>query len=152
MKKAMLAILAASVFATPATFAQGRGTPPDPATMVAHHVQHLATLLDLTSAQVTAATATFTTAASAAAPLEASLRAAHKTLEADIHGGTGDILNDANAITSIENQLLVIRSNAEKTFYASLTTTQQDKLKALGPGGFGGRGPHGPGGFGGPGR
>ena len=150
MKKTILAILLASAFATPAIFAQGPGNPPDPTKFVARRVQHLTTLLDLTPGQVSTATAAFTTAATANAALEPQLRAAHQALRSDIQG-TGDITADATAVANLEAKVLINDATAEKALWGSLTSIQQEKLKALGPGGFGGHGPHGPGGFG-PGR
>ncbi len=148
MKKAFLAVLLASAMAAP-MFAQGRGTPPDPAQFVARRVQHLTTLLDLTPGQVSAATTAFTNAATLNAPLETQLRTARQTLKSDIDGGTGNVVTDATAIGTLEGQILGNDATAEKTFWGSLSTTQQDKLKALGPGGMG-MGPGGPRGFGGP--
>jgi hypothetical protein len=147
MKKATIAILFASVLAMPATPArQGRGNPPDPAAFVARRVQHLTTLLDLNPSQVQTATTAFTSAATANATRETQLRAAHEALKTDIEGGSGNIATDAATVGSLEGQILANNGTAEKAFWASLSATQQDKLKALGPEGFGGRGP---GGFGG---
>jgi hypothetical protein len=148
MKKAFLAVLLASAMAAP-MFAQGRGTPPDPAQFVARRVQHLTTLLDLLPNQVTAATAAFTTAANANAQLETQLRAARQALKSDIEGGTGSIATDVTTIVTLEGKILLSDATAEQLFWGSLTTAQQDKLKALGPGGMG-MGPGGPRGFGGP--
>jgi hypothetical protein len=145
MKKALFTVLLASVFASPAVFAQGPGNPPDPAKFVARRVQHLTTLLDLTPGQVQTATTAFTTAATANATLETQLRTAHQTLKADVEGGSGNVATDAAAIGTLEGQILANNAAAEKTFWGSLNSTQQDKLKAMGPGGFGGHGP-GPGG------
>ncbi len=150
MKKAILGILLASAFATPAMLArQGQGNPPDPAAFVARRVQHLTTLLDLNPGQVQTATAAFTAAATANAAFEAQLRTARQALRADIQGGTGNITTDAAAIASLEGQILANDATAQKTLWAGLSLSQQDKFKALGPEGFGGHGPHGPGGPGG---
>ena len=150
MKKVIVAFLLASAFATPAMFArQGRGNPPDPTTFVNRRVQHLATLLDLNPSQAQTATTAFTTAATVNAALETQLRTAHETLRADIQGGSGNLGTDAAAVANLEGQILANNAAAEKTFWASLTSAQQDKLKALGPEGFGGRGLGGPGGAGG---
>lgn len=149
MKKLFLSILLTSAMAAP-MFAQGH-TPPDPAQMVARRVQHLATLLDLSPGQVTTATSYFTTAANANAIVEPQLRAARAALKADIQSASAaNIATDAGKVSSLEGQILVNNATAEQLFWASLGTSQQDKLKALGPGGFGGPGPGGPRGFGGP--
>lgn len=150
MRKVILATLLASAVATPAIFArQGRGNPPDPTTFVNRRVQHLTTLLDLNPSQVQTATTAFTAAAAANTALQTQLRTAHQTLRADIQGGSGNITTDATAVANFEGQILANSATAEKTFWASLTSAQQDKWKALGPEGFGGRGPGGPGGIGG---
>jgi hypothetical protein len=149
MKKALLSILLATAFATPAIFAQqGSGNPPDPSRFVARRVQHLTTLLDLTPGQAQTATNAFTTAATANAPLGKQLRAAHQTLESDIQGGSGNVQTDSTTISNLEAQVRANDAAAEKTFFASLTTDQQTKYKSLGHGGGGG---FGRGGFGGPG-
>ena len=150
MKKAILSILLVSAFAAPAILAQqNQGAPPDPSKFVARRVQHLTTLLDLTPDQVQTATTAFTSAASANASLRSRLRTAHEALKADVQGGSGNVATDAATIGNLEGQILANDAAAEKTLWQSLSTSQQDKLKALGPGGFGGRGPGGPGGFGG---
>lgn len=146
MKKAALAIFLTSLLGTPAVFARQGGNRPDPAAFVARRVQHLTTLLDLTPSQVTAATTAFTAAATANATLETQLRAAHQTLKADIEGGSGNVASDAATIGNLEGQIVANNAVAEKTFRGSLTSVQQDKLKALGPQGSGGRFAAGPGG------
>jgi hypothetical protein len=148
MKKALLTIALGSGFVATALFAQGPGNPPDPTKFVARRVQHLTTLLDLLPGQVQTATTAFTTAATANAALETQLRTARQTLRTDVEGGTGNIATDAATIGNLEGQILANDATAEKTFWASLNGTQQDKLKSLGHEGFGG-GP-GPGGPGGP--
>lgn len=148
MKKAFLAVLLASAMAAP-MFAQGRGNPPDPTQFIARRVQHLTTLLDLTPGEQQTATTAFTAAATANAPLETQLRTARQTLKADIEGGTGNVATDAAAVGALEGTILGNDAKAEQTLWMALSTGQQDKLKALGPGGMGmGRG--GPRGFGGP--
>jgi hypothetical protein len=152
MKKLFLSILLTSAMAAP-MFAQGH-TPPTPAQMVARRVAHLTTLLDLMPGQVTTATAAYTLAATNNATLEPQLRAARQALKADIEGTTGGkgIAADTTTIGTLEGQILANDATAEAALWAVLSTTQQDKLKALGPGGMGGMGmgPGGPRGFGGP--
>jgi len=150
MKKALLTVVLGSGFVATALFAQGPGTPPDPTKFVARKVQHLTTLLDLTPGQVATATTAFTTAATANATLETQLRTARQTLKTDVEGGSGSVATDAAAIGTLEGQILANDATAEKTFWGSLSSTQLEKLKAIGHEGFGGPGPGGPRGFGRP--
>jgi hypothetical protein len=148
MKKALLTVVLGSGFVATAMFAQGPGNPPDPSKFVSRRVQHLTTLLDLTPGQVQTATTAFTTAATANAALETQMRTARQALKADVEGGSGNVATDAATIGNLEGQILANDAAAQKAFWASLNSTQQDKLKAMGPGGFGGHG--GPRGFGRP--
>jgi hypothetical protein len=133
MKKLCLSIFLVSLFAVPAAFPQhGAGAPPDPSKFVARRVQHLTTLLDLTPDQVSAATTAFTNAANSNAGLISQLHAAHRTLRADIEGGTGNIQADSNAIASLEAQIRTNDASAEKGFFATLNSDQQTKYKAMG--------------------
>lgn len=148
MKKVVLPILLASAFAVPAAFArQGQGAPPDPSKFVARRVQHLTTLLDLNPGQAQTATTAFTAAATANSTLMPQLRAAHKALQADIEGGSGNVQTDSATVANLEAQVRANDATAEKTFFAALSPDQQTKYKSLGGrGGFG----FGPGGRGGP--
>lgn len=140
------------------TFAQGPlrprgsgGTPPDPATMIAHQVERLTTLLDLTSAQASQITTILTNAQSASSSIRASLDTNHTSLETAVtSNNTATIDQVTAAIGMLQGQLLGVHSKAEAAVYALLTSTQQTKLSTLGGVGLLGGG-GGPGrGFGGP--
>jgi Spy/CpxP family protein refolding chaperone len=152
MKKAFLAILLASAMAAPMFAQGGPANPPDPTKFIARRVQHLTTLLDLTTAQQGTATTAFTGAASANAQVETQLRTARQNLRADIEGTGGNgIAADTTTIANLGAQILANDATAEQTLWNALQPAQQAKLKALGPGGMGmGPGPGGPRGFDGP--
>ena len=148
MKKLCLAVFLVSLLAVPAAFPrQGAGTAPAPSRFVARRVQHLTTLLDLTPDQVSAATTAFTNAANSNAGPISQLHAAHRTLRADIEGGTGNIQADSNAIANLEAQIRTNDASAEKGFFGTLNSDQQTKYKAMGDRQGFGPGPGGPGGF-----
>jgi len=113
------------------------GTPPDPATMVAHQVDRLTTLLTLTDAQKQQATTIFTNAAAAQTPIRTNLQTAHTSLVAAVRGGdTASLDNVAAQIGSLTGQEVDVQSKAQAAFYKLLTPDQQAKYQA-------GRGPDG---------
>ncbi len=135
-------------------FGQTPGTPPTPAQRIANQVSRLTTLLGLTSAQQTQATAIWTQEQTALSGVRDSMRTAHTALETAVEANdTAIIAAQATQIGELTTQAISARATAEAAFYAILTADQQTKFKQLrgGPGGFGGHGPgHGPGGPGGP--
>jgi len=153
MKRSLSSIFAIGTLAAGVMVAQGpsrglsTGTPPDPATMVAHQVERLTTLLTLTAAQQAQATTIFTSAATAETPLRTNLQTAHASLTTAIQkGDTASIDNLATQIGSFTTQEIETQSKAQAAFYKILTADQQAKFNTLhGPGGFGG--PGGAGGF-----
>lgn len=135
-------------------FGQTPGTSPTPAQRIAHQVSRLTTLLSLTSAQQTQATAIWTQEQTALSGVRDSMRAAHTALETAVEANdTASIAAQAAQIGELTGQEVSARATAEAAFYAILTADQQTKFKQLpgGPGGFGGHGPgRAPGGPGGP--
>jgi hypothetical protein len=130
--------------------AQGPGgTPPNPATMIAHQVARLTTLLELTATQAAQATTILTAAQTSISALEATVHTDQTSLRTAVTtNNTATIDQLAVAIGTVDGQILAARSQAEAAFYAILTATQVTKLDTIGgPGLLGG----GPGGFGGPG-
>lgn len=128
-----------------AALAQGPGTPPDPATMVARHVNMLAAQLSLTDAQKTAATTIFTNAFTASESIRSSLQTNRASLETAVQkNDTAAIDQLAAAAGTLQGQLMSINSKADAAFYAILTATQKTAYDAMphgGPGGPGGPGP-----------
>ena len=113
-------------------------------------VAHYTTLLDLTSAQQSAATTIFTTELTGLDNLRTSMQAAQTALQAAIKSNTG-LSAAATQIGNLTGQQTLIQATGSAAFFAILTTDQQTKLNALGPqGGLGGgprgggRGPGGP--------
>ena len=150
MKKAAMAALIAFVMASTMLIAQ---TPPNPANMVAHRVDYLTTVLNLTSSQQQQATTIFTNAANSESPIRSGLKTARQSLKtAETSNDTAGIEQAAATIGNLTGQLMSIQSKARAAFYQLLTSDQQAKLTKLeaqhGPGGH--PGPP-PGGFGGPG-
>jgi Spy/CpxP family protein refolding chaperone len=124
----------------------GPHTPPSPAAIAQHEVQHYTTLLSLTPAQVEQATAIFTTEATAHQNSWASERTAHQALSAaEKANDMGTIQSTANTLGQMEAERTVAHSTARAQFYAILTADQKAKYAELEKGhGFMGPG-HGPG-------
>lgn len=117
-------------------------TPPDPATMVQRHVEHLTTLLTLTTAQQSQVTTILTNAASANTGLSANMKTAHQNLSDAIkRNDTATIDSAAATLGSLSGQRIATDAKAQAAVYAILTPDQQTKLTALEGqhGGFGGR-------------
>lgn len=142
--------IAAAVLSATLVFAQGHGphgqggTPPDPQTMIQNRVDHLATLLTLTDAQKTQATAIFTNAFSSSQTLQTTLRTARESLPAAVKANNpASIDTIAASIGTFTGQLTAIQSKADAAFYNLLTADQRTKYDTFphgGPGGFGGPG------------
>jgi Spy/CpxP family protein refolding chaperone len=109
--------------------------PPDVATIVAHQVHFLTTLLTLTTAQAAQATTIFTTALNSITPLETQISTAQTALAAAVKttvttaGAT--ITTQATTIGGLQGQILAIQGKADNAFYLLLTTDQQTKLGSL---------------------
>jgi len=148
MKQHLTNVFAIGILATGAMVAQGPfgggGTPPDPATRIAHQVARLTTLLTLTTAQQQQATTIFMNASTATTPVRTNLQTAQTSLKTAVEkNDTATIDNFSAQIGTLTGQEVDIQSKAQAAFYAILTADQQAKYNAVhGPGGFGG-----PGGF-----
>ncbi|MDP8979488.1 MAG: Spy/CpxP family protein refolding chaperone [Acidobacteriota bacterium] len=120
-------------------------TPPDPATIVAHQVDRLTTLLGLTTAQAAQATTIFTNALTAITPLHTNLSADNTALQAAVQNNAAAAIDTLSAaIGTLTGQIIAIQNKADAAFYAILTSDQQAKLNSTG--GFGGGFGPGPGG------
>ena len=146
MKRNLMNVLAIGTLATGLMMAQQGphrgpgGTPPDPATMVAHQVERLTDQLTLTAAQQAQANTIFTNAATALTPLRSNLQTAHTSLGTAIQkGDTASIDNLSSQIGSLTGQEVDVQSKAQAAFYKILTADQQTKL-GTSHGGFGGLG------------
>jgi Spy/CpxP family protein refolding chaperone len=131
----------------PFLMAQGTGGPPDTQTMVKMRVSMLTSMLSLTDAQQTTATALFTDVETASATIRSNSKTNRQSLTAAIKkNDAASIESLAVAAGTISGQLTAIQSKAEAAFYAILTADQQTKYDSMPGGGFGG--PGGPGGMG----
>jgi len=149
MKRATLTALIVLAMASAFLIAQAQPQPPSPATMVAHRVEYLTTVLSLTSAQQQQATTIFTNAASVESGVHDNLRAARQSLQTAIAGNDGAAIDQAAAtIGNLTTQLTSLQAKARAAFYQVLTADQQSKLTKLesqrGPGGRPGPPPGGP--------
>jgi Spy/CpxP family protein refolding chaperone len=124
MKTTISALLLLAVSA----FAQGPGNPPNPA----DHVARLTTLLNLTAAQQTQATAIFTSEQTAIAAIQTQVQTAHASLVTAVKSNqTATIDTLAAQLGTYEGQIAAARSKAQAAFYASLTADQQAKYDAM---------------------
>ena len=160
MKKLMTKTAAIAVLSAGAILAQGpmhhemgggggSANPPDVATIVAHQVSFLTTLLTLTTGQQTQATTIFTNALNSITPLETGITTARTALSTAIKANdTAAITTQSTAIGTLEGQITAIRAKADAAFYALLTADQKTKLSTLDDDffGFGLGGIHIPGG------
>ncbi len=120
-------------------------SPPDPTTMVQHRVTQLTAQLTLSSSQATQATAIYTNAATAVAPLQAEMKTYRATLQAAVKSGASETIDQtAASIGTTMGQILAIQSKADAAFYLTLSTSQQAAMSAT-PGALGSLGPGGPG-------
>ena len=130
-----------------AALALAQRTPPDPATMIQHQVEHLTQTLSLNAAQQGQATTLFTASQSANLQVMTSLRQARTSLEAAIKSNdTASIATLSTQIGTLTAQMTANTAKADAAFYALLTPDQQAKYTpggGFGPGGFAGRGPRG---------
>lgn len=139
MRKVTPAVLVALALASVLLVAQTPPRPPDPATMAAHRVDFLTTVLNLTPAQQKQATTIFTNAATATASVRDSLKSTHQSLSTAIAGNNGAAIDQAShTIGSLVSQMTSINAKANAAFYQILTPDQQSKLTKL-------RSEHGPG-------
>jgi Spy/CpxP family protein refolding chaperone len=144
MKKFMTRTAAIAVLTAGAIMAQGPmhnefggggGTPanpPDVATIVAHEVSFLTTLLTLTSGQQTQATTIFTNALNSITPLQTSITTARTALSTAIQANdTASITTQSTTIGTLVGQITAIQAKADAAFYALLTADQKTRLTAM---------------------
>lgn len=146
MKNTKTFLLVLLTLTLAASFAVAQHQPPDPATMVQRHVQHLTTVLSLNASQQQQATTIFTSAMTGASSIHGDMKTAHQSLQTAIKN------NDVNGITAAANnignltaQMIAAHAKAQAAFMQILTPDQQTKFSALESEGHGM-------GFGGPGR
>jgi hypothetical protein len=134
MKKTFPAFL----FLATSLFAQSPGHQPNPTNIVAR----LTTVLGLSAAQQTQATAIFTNEQTALEPIRTNIQTDHTNLAAAIKKNDTATIDTLSAqLGTYSAQISDITSKAQAAFYAILTADQQTKYDSLhGPGGFGGLG------------
>lgn len=152
MKKYLLALLAVAALSTSVVFAQHMRTPPDPATMVQHHVDHLTKALSLTPAQQQQATTMLTGLMQGQQAQHEQMKAAHDSLKAAVQKNDAAGIEQAAAtIGNLTAQGIAAHAKAQAAFAQTLTPDQQAKFSSME---MGGEGMHGHGrmrGHGGPG-
>jgi hypothetical protein len=112
-----------------AGFGSTTTNPPDVATIVAHEVSFLTSLLTLTTGQQTQATTFFTNALNSIAPLQTAITTAQTALATAVKANdTNGITAQATAIGTAQGQIVGIQAKADAAFYALLTADQKTKL------------------------
>lgn len=153
LKAASIGVLFTGLVFAQRSFGPLDSTPPDPATITAHEVSRLATLLDLTTAQATQITSILTSAQTSIVNIHTSLTTQQTALTTAIKGNDTATIDTVSAAMGInQGKILDLNSKAEAAIWALLTTAQQTKLTTLGGLGLIGGGPAGIGGPGRPGR
>ena len=127
-----------------------RRNPPDPATMVQHHVDFLTKQLSLNTQQQEQATTIYSEELNNAKPFHDQMRTAHQSLQSAIQkNDTAGIEQAANTIGNLTAQMTASHAKAEAALFQMLTPDQQTKFSQIerhdGP-----RMMHGHGGPGGP--
>jgi Spy/CpxP family protein refolding chaperone len=150
MKTFILSALALAALSVSIATAQ---TPPTPAQMATHMVEHLTMMLDLNSTQQTEATAIFTKQATDLSTVRSSDRTEQAALITAIKANDATGISAAAAqLGTLHTQPITIEATASAAFYLILTNAQQTKyadfglLHGPGPGGRGGPGGPPPGG------
>jgi len=146
MKKYILALLVMAALTASVVFAQHMKTPPDPATMVQHHVDHLTKALSLTPAQQQQATTMLTSLMQGMQANHDQMKAAHESLKAAVQKNDAAGIDQAAAtIGNLTAQGIAAHSKAQATFLQTLTPDQQAKFSSMEMGGEGMHGHGGPG-------
>jgi Spy/CpxP family protein refolding chaperone len=106
--------------------------PPDPATMVQHHVDHMTKALSLTAEQQKSATTIFTQAESNSSNLHQSMKNAHDSLNTAVKSNdAAAITQAATTIGNLTAQMVATHAKAEAAFYQTLTPDQQAKFNDM---------------------
>lgn len=122
------------------SIASAQNTPPTPAQIVQHEVQHYTALLTLTSAQQEQATTIFTSKATSEASLHATEHTDREALNTAIKSGnTATIQTVAAELGTLEGSMTANRALAQAALYQILTEEQQIRFAAIEnqPGGMG---------------
>ena len=130
-KKSLILVLLTLGLAASLVMAQGPGPggPPDPATRIQRHVQHLTKALSLTPEQQQQATTIFTNAANGGSGIHDSMKTAHQNLETAIkNNDQNGITQAATTIGNLTAQIVAAQAKAHAAFYQILTPDQQSKL------------------------
>ena len=107
--------------------------PPTVATVVAHEVSFLTTLLTLTTSQAAQATTFFTTALTSIDTIQTQITTAQTALATAIKANaTATITTQSATIGTLTGQIVALNANADAGFYQLLTTAQQTTLTSLG--------------------
>jgi Spy/CpxP family protein refolding chaperone len=107
-----------------------------------HGIDRIATVLGLTDAQKTQATAIFAAERQAVQPLVQQVRTLRQSLHGAATGAGGDVDQLSSQLGTVTGQLSAIHTKSMAQFYAILTPDQQTKAQALLPRLMGGqRGP-----------
>jgi Spy/CpxP family protein refolding chaperone len=142
MRKTAKVLALALLLSATAVLAQGpRGH--GPGGPRGNRIDFLATVLSLTDAQKTQATAIFDAAETASAPLRETQGTQRTALNDAAKSNATDVTIDQLAATvgTTSGQLVAIQTKAFAKFYALLTTEQRTKLDELHANGRGMRGP-----------
>jgi Spy/CpxP family protein refolding chaperone len=130
--KSLVLVLLTVAFAASISFAQRHEGPPDPATMVQHHVQHLTNALSLTPAQQQQATTIFTNNMTGAASIHNDMKTAHQNLQTAINNNDENgISQAATTIGNLTAQMIASHAKAQAAFRQILTPEQQTKLSQM---------------------
>lgn len=148
MRTSLVRVVAILALSSVFVMAQHR-TPPDPAEMMQHHIDHLTKMLSLTPAQQQQATTIFNEAANNATTVHDQLRTAHQALQTAIQkNDTATIEQTSNTIGSLTAQMTAAHAKAEAALFQTLTPEQQTKFTQMqshhGPGMHEHGGPGGP--------
>lgn len=147
MRTSLLKVVAILALSSVFVMAQ-HGTPPDPAQMMQHHIDHLTRMLSLTPAQQQQATAIFGEVANNARTVHDQMQTAHQSLQSAIQkNDTAGIEQASNTIGTLTAQMTAAHAKAEAALFQTLTPDQQTKFTQM-QGHHGGM--HGHGGPGGP--
>jgi Spy/CpxP family protein refolding chaperone len=105
--------------------------PPDVATVVAHEVSFLTSLLTLTTGQQTQATTIFTSALTSINTLQTTITTAQTALATAVKANdTAGITTQSTAIGTAQGKIVALQAGADAAFYALLTADQKTKLLA----------------------
>lgn len=143
MKRATARLVTfALLFSATSALAQRGGHGPGPGGPRGNRIDFLATVLSLTDAQKTQATAIFEAAETASTPLRETQATQRTALNDAAKSNAADAVIDQLAATlgATSGQLAAIQTKAFAKFYALLTTEQRTKLDELHTNGRGVRG------------